>query len=462
MLRVLPAHLACVTLYLGSSFLVLVPGSANAQEPADAAVQTAPPPTEQQQIAPPPAAPPPPPLPVQPAPPPPPEPTPLLLPPIKASTANWSFDLSGYIHAAYRWIEEPQNYNLAGRNNGFQLQQARVIASAQYKGVLAARVSVEGASEDRLSQSFPGGQLTTRLRDAYLTWAPLRAFRISIGQMVTPWDLESMRSDAELPFVSRSVAVEGVQPTEGYTTRGLGADRNIGISIHSAFIGLGGNSSFRYAVFAGNGNGQNQLLNDNNIPALYGRIEFAFWGKAGLPADRITPMYSVTDDFHRPILSLGLAGQWNPRTVGNLPDLIKETDVGGAADLVFHLRGLELQGGVLYVKTTRDTLAAIPPLERFGWWAHLRYSLPRIPLQITPGYRVGSYAPRAHLATTAATPEDERVDASLNLMYHTFGVTVRPRWRFPVHAGVAYTLTTEKIPNDLKNDRVEVDIVAIF
>ena len=98
-----------------------------------------------------------------------------------APLSIWRFDLGGYVHAAYRWIEEPQNYNLAGRNNGFQLEQARVSANVQYKSVLAGRVSIEGASEDRLSQSFPGGQLTARLRDAYITWAPLRFLRVSIG-----------------------------------------------------------------------------------------------------------------------------------------------------------------------------------------------------------------------------------------------------------------------------------------
>ena len=100
--------------------------------------------------------------------------------------------LSGYIHASYRWISEPQNYTLVGRNNGFQLPQVacgrRAVAAAA-----GGRVSVEAASEDRLSQSFPGGQMTTRLRDAYITWAPLRELRVTVGQQVTPWDLESMR-----------------------------------------------------------------------------------------------------------------------------------------------------------------------------------------------------------------------------------------------------------------------------
>jgi len=394
-----------------------------------------------------------------------PGPAPTLIPSVTmpmGAASIWRIDLGGYIHGAYRWIEQPQNYNLAGRNNGFQLEQARVSANVQYKSLLAARVSIEGASEDRLSQSFPGGQLTARLRDAYITWAPFRFFRVSVGQMVTPWDLDSMRSDAELPFVSRAVPVEGVQPTEGYTTRGMGSDRALGISIHSGHIPLAGNTSFRYALFAGNGNGQNQILSDNNIPAVRGRAEFSYWGTQGLPNDQVRPIYAVTDDLRKPVLHLGIAAQWNPRTVGNLPDLIRETDVGVAADVAASLFGIELQAAVLYMQTSRDTLSAVPPLERFGFWAHLRYTLPRIPVEITPGYRIASYSPRAHLSTSPTSDMDKQVDAALGLLYHTFGIFVRPTRTFPVHMSLNYTITTEQAPNILNNDRFEADIVAAF
>src|SRR6185369_11555323 len=155
--------------------------------------------------------------------------------------------------------------------------------------------------------------------------------------------------------------------------------------------------SFRYAFFLGNGNGQNQVLNDNNIPALFGRAEFALWGHDGLPVDRVRPMYSITDDLHRPIINIGIAGQWNPRTAGNLPDLVRETDTGAAADIAASFYGVELQAGVVYLRTIYETLSTTPDLERFGWWAHIRYSLPRIRVEITPGYRIGSYSPRAHL-----------------------------------------------------------------
>ena len=114
------------------------------------------------------------------------------------------------------------------------------------------------------------------------------------------------------------------------------------------------------------------------------------------------------------------------------------------------------------VARLRNTLSAIPPLERLGWWAHLRYTIPKIPLEVIPGYRIASYSPRAHLATTPITDADRRFDDSLALMYHTFGVFVRPTRTFPVHVSLNYTITTEQSPNILHNDRFEADIVAAF
>jgi hypothetical protein len=379
----------------------------------------------------------------------------------EAGVANWSFTWGGYVHVAYRWIDQPANFNLVGHNNGFQLEQARLGANVQYKEVLAIRVSLEGASEDRVNQSFPGGTLTARLRDGYITWAPLRALRVTVGQMVTPWDLDSMRSDSELPFVSRAVPVEGVQPNEGRATLGMGKDRSLGLALHSGDIALGTpQASLRYALFVGNGNGENQILNDNNKPAVFGRLELAFWGARGLPLDRIGPMRARTDG-PKPIVGVGIAGQYNSRTVGNPPDLIDETDGGVAADAIANFYGVDLQGGLIYVKTTHDTLAATPDLERFGWWAHLRYTIPRIPVELTAGYRIASYAPQAHLSTTA-TPGNEQHDSDLTLLYHTFGITVKPTRTFPMHIAVNYTITTERGPNVLSNDRVEADIVAVF
>ena len=100
--------------------------------------------------------------------------------------------------------------------------------------------------------------------------------------MVTPWDLDSMRSDAELPFVSsRAVPVEGVQPTEA-TTRGMGSDRALGISIHSGHIPLAGKYIVSLRAVCRQWNGQNQILSDNNIPAVRVTPSFPI-GNTGTP-----------------------------------------------------------------------------------------------------------------------------------------------------------------------------------
>jgi hypothetical protein len=377
-----------------------------------------------------------------------------------ALPSPWQFTWGGYVHVAYRWIEQPSNYNLVGRNNGFQLEQARLAANVLWNRQLAIRVSFEGASEDRVNQQFPGGTLTARLRDAYITYAPWRFVRASIGQMVTPWDLDSMRSDAHLPFVSRAVPVEGVQPAEGRATLGMGQERNLGLAIHSGDIALGRMVSTRYEIFVGNGNGENQLLNSGNKPAVFGRAELAVWRPGGMPADIVAPIYARTDG-PLPLFGLGVAAQYNPRTTGNPPNLISETDAGFAVDAVAAYAGVDLEAGMLYLRTTHNTLSATPDLERLGWWAHVRYTLPRIPVELTPGYRIASYSPRAHLAT-AAPPGNAQVDADLDLLYQTIGLSIRPTRWFPLHFEVNYTFTREQGPNVLNNDRFEADVVAVF
>lgn len=381
---------------------------------------------------------------------------------VRKEASNWVFAWGGYLHGSYSYIQTPDNYNLAGRNSGFQLQQARIGLNVQYKDAIAMRISVEGASEDRVDQSFPGGTFSARLRDAYLTWSPLRALRLSFGQMVVPFDLDSMRSDAFLPFVSRSVAIEGVQPYEGRGTRGLGKDRGIGLAISSGYVPISARGTTRYEVFVGNGNGQNQLLNDNNKPAVFARLEFAFWPENGQPPDQISPMRAVTDLLDKPILSVGAAFQYNPRTAGNPPDLFDETDLGGALDVAFALRGIELQGGVVYVHTSFDSVPTAPALEKAGFWAHVRYQIPKLPFDLIPGYRISNYAPRAHLFGAAPDAQIGQADADFGLMYHTIGVKARPVRSIPIWLSAEYTFTQEQGAYVLKNDRAAADVVGVF
>src|SRR5262249_20302743 len=152
------------------------------------------------------------------------------------------------------------------------------------------------------------------------------------------------------------------------------------------------------------------------------------WGSKGPPPDQVGPMRARSDDRRLPWVGLGFALRYVPRTAGNPPDLVSETDLGYAGDLIVGVAGIDLQAGLLYVKTTHDALSTTPPLERFGWWAHLRYTIPGISVQITPGYRIANYAPRAHtpLEPTSISQSERMLDEDLGLLFHTFGVSVRP------------------------------------
>ena len=116
-----------------------------------------------------------------------------------------------------------------------------------------------------------------------------------------------------------------------------------------------------------------------------------------------------------------------------------------AADLAASISASSCWGGVVYVRTTHDTPSGDSGSGRFGFWAHLRYSLPRIPVEITFGYRIASYrrAPTWE-PRRRRRPPMRSLMPSFGLLYHTFGVTVRPTGPSPLHLGLNYTITTEQ------------------
>jgi len=59
-------------------------------------------------------------------------------------------------------------------------------------------------------------------------------------------------------------------------------------------------------------------------------------------------------------------------------------------------------------------------------------------------------------------PMSAQLDYNLGLLYHTFGVTVRPTRYLPLHIALDYTITGERGPNVLNNDRFEADAVMVF
>ncbi|MCS6912425.1 MAG: OprO/OprP family phosphate-selective porin [Myxococcota bacterium] len=85
--------------------------------------------------------------------------------------------------------------------------------------------------------------LLVPLRDAYLTWQPLRDLGVRLGQMKVPFGLQRLVSSSALQMVDRSIV-----------TTELSLDRDIGLYLLSEdFLGLGGRLMYQVGLFTGRG-----------------------------------------------------------------------------------------------------------------------------------------------------------------------------------------------------------------
>ncbi|MCS6901698.1 MAG: porin [Myxococcales bacterium] len=356
------------------------------------------------------------------------------------SSSTWRMGTFGYLRGVYEYTTPDKQQRFIGRNNGFLLESARLGfegKNAEYG--FSFRLSIELASDAVTTSLDPRGELEVRGRDGFLTWEPSSYVGVRLGQFRIPFSQEDLRGTPDLLFISRAVAQEGVLSGRGYAEPGIGVDREIGAMIASPKpIALVSKMKIGYYLSVFNGNGRNQLVNDNNQPAFAGRIELA-WSD---------------------IIQAGGALLYNPRTVGAQPDLYKETDQQWAADLLFTWQGLELFGQASARTTTYNTVEGTPDRLQLGYHGQVGYKIKQLPIPLMPGYRYAVYDPWASGGGQSNDPLRRSLDRQ-KLQYHTFGVRAfHPA--LPVSAYVNYTLTIEEKPRQLSNDRLEVLAQLIF
>jgi hypothetical protein len=175
------------------------------------------------------------------------------------------------------------------------------------------------------------------LRDAYLTWSPLRDLSLNAGQKKVAFGRQRVVSSSALQMVERSMVVGE-----------LNLDRDVGAELFSKdLFGLGGRLGYVLGVYGGDG--RNRRGRDHGL--LYAaRLQ--------------TRPFGAFDDYEeadmgregKPRLSLGVGAAYNQNT--NRPrstfgDPYPEGDfdyVHLGADLVFKLGGFSLQTEVLLRK----------------------------------------------------------------------------------------------------------------
>jgi len=161
-------------------------------------------------------------------------------------------------------------------------------------------------------------------------------------------------------------------------TEGLGAAREVGVSLGKTGLPLGAFSA-DYMLALSNGNGTNVFGNDNKLPALSARAAIACDTYAGI----------------------GLFGRFNPRTVGELPSLFNETDLIAGGDLWVKALGIDLLLQGIFRLTSFDTVFADTDPSRndtgYGLTGSLTFDEPfGLPLfGIRPGARLSFYDPRS-------------------------------------------------------------------
>ena len=139
------------------------------------------------------------------------------------------------------------------------------------------RLSVDGKLSNTVSYKIQGDfTRSPMLVDAYVKYKPCREFAIQVGQFKTPFTLESPINPVNLEIFDYG---ESVQKLVGYSdVCGVGAlGRDLGLMATGSLFPVENANGYQYsivdyAVGVFNGNGANQLDN-NNRKDIVGRLE---------------------------------------------------------------------------------------------------------------------------------------------------------------------------------------------
>lgn len=341
-----------------------------------------------------------------------------------------------YVRMGYESVDNDDRYDFIGRNDGFILDNARIGFDASVGEQLSVAFSLEGASDIEVDTNTPMGELDVRVRDAYVRYDPLRYFGIQGGQFKAPFAAEELRSRADLSFVSRAVGQEGVLPGRGFEEPGVQIDRQLGVMISSGqSLPIWNEITADYYAMLANGNGDNELLNDNDDLAVIGRIEAHY----------------------EDLVTIGAAVLWNKRTAGDPPNQSDDEDTGVATDLL--LTPYDGEIFFQYVELDTDYKTVSDTLDRTQRAFHVQVSyLFEIPwMTLTPGYRYAVLDPYAD-----ADGDDAGLDLdAFEVDYHTIGVRIG-HLELPLSLFVNYTFTEEKEPRELDNDRLQILTQVVF
>lgn len=336
-------------------------------------------------------------------------------------SGDFKIDFTGFARLRFAMTESDAKAPFVGRNNGFNIGNARFALTANYKEKLFVRLQFEGGVDRQILQTSSVGQLQLALRDVFVAYQPWDFLRITVGQFKAPFDAESLADLNDVMFISRAVYLDGVRGTEGFFAPGIGVDRELGLRISGERLRITDSIRASYFLAVTNGNGDNNTVNDNNHPA--------FWARGEL---------------YVPYVRLGVAGNFNPLTNGVFPNLFDEQRAGFAADAKFEFKGAWLFAQFLFLQNSYPTTRA-PRIVQMGAHAQVGY---KFWFGLTPAYRIAWYEP------------NDRISID-QLLYHTVGLMYDLPW-VPVRVMANGTFAGEQTARSIANNQLDFLVQATF
>lgn len=330
----------------------------------------------------------------------------------------------GFVRLQYIAVQDDPNVAYIGRDDGFELQNARVGFVGRLGNKAAVTMAIDGAVDERAQVNSVDGKLKVGLKDAYGDVVLSGAAVARAGYFQAWVDPEAFVPDTARELIDHPIESRGMRPTEGYQTPGLPPGRSLGAAIHldPAYL-LGEPTKVDHPAFGielavQNGADEYAANNDNNLPAV------SVGAVLRLPHDSWV-MAAV---------------RWNERSVGDLPFRRDESDYQATAGLHVQAGPLSLGGGVVVEHTTFDSTGG-PAQDAYGGHAQVMFVVPAS-LPFAVGYRFGILDPSSLITT-------DRV------MEHTVGAVLGvPSYRMRFQIQLVHV--AEQAARDLANDRIQL------
>ena len=339
---------------------------------------------------------------------------------VPAGENKFVWEPFGFLRLQYRIVRDDENVEFVGRNDGFELQNARVGV----RGALTTRarflISLDGAIDERERLNDPQGTLRVGLRDAFVDIPVSGSFEVRAGRFRTYVDPD-FDATTQREFIDSPIESRGVRATDGYEAAGLAPDRSLGAALRVAPPPPAtGGPRFGFELAVQNGADDFASTNDNDTPAISASVV------AWLP-NRSWVMAS---------------GRFNRRTEGDLPSRTDEDDLQGTVGARFSFGPVSLAGGAIFTRTSFPTVGG-PTQNAYGAHGQLTFRLgDQVPL--VTGYRFGILDPSSLILTD-------------QVMEHA-GIFVLgvPAYRMRLQLQLVHVMDQRELTNDRVQFAVEV------